>query len=101
MINETKFTEGEWFTQITEVCKGIIALEVITSTFDICAYRLGIRNKYDAYLIAAAPEMYRMIERLKLECEMYNSEFGDPSSGEFEAVFTEVEDLLAKARGKL
>lgn len=51
-------------------------------------------------LIAAAPDMYCLLERLKSECEMFYSEFGEPSDPDYEAAFTEAEKLLAKARGK-
>ena len=83
-MSEAKFTKGQWRVQMTETKEGRNILEVVTNAFDVCCYRLGIRNKHDAHLVAAAPEMYEFLESLQLDVD--NDYKRD--------------EILAKARGE-
>lgn len=62
-----------------------------------------LRDEIELRLInefGAFDEMHALLNRLEKECEMFYSEFGEPSNGEYEAAFTEIKQLLAKARGE-
>lgn len=89
-MSETKFTKGGWRVQVIETSTGRNILEVVTNAFDVCCYRLGIRNKHDAHLIAAAPEMYAELQ----------SVLSSPYTEVEEEDLGRIEKLLAKARGE-
>ena len=82
-MSDEKFAKGEWVCDYRN---------------DGCAYLSGpetsysdryFENAYDAYLIAAAPEMYGLLKRLlNGGCLVYGDDIDS------------VEDLLAKARGE-
>ena len=83
-MSETKFTKGEWRVERFVNGKGFeIAFnddgEVITDY---------VYDEHDANLIAAAPEMYEMLESLR---EDY---------GLLTKVGKDIDKLLAKARGE-
>ena len=85
-MSDAKFTKGNW-----EVCNDGISDDYEIRCYN-CKTQLGafdmpaskIANKYDAPLIAAAPEMFEML------CEWFDS--GYLKRGD-------VEKLLAKAKG--
>ena len=88
MSNE-KFTKGEWVIEEVEEAgfrnTNSLCLCVVTRDFDVISPVLGIRNNHDAHLIAAAPEMYKLLESLSDydENQMHKKE---------------INELLAKAR---
>lgn len=95
-MKETKFTKRDWCVVtdpdsehycLTVDCGGIMRINVITSATDI-TFSESIERTANAHLIAAAPEMYEMLESLadQDECQMFK---------------VEIAKLLAKARGEL
>lgn len=123
-MSETKFTKGPWvvigefdnenYAEVTTQA-GFEILSVSSTQIDVewekkgddhwCQEGFHVEIPHseanaNAHLIAAAPEMYSLLERLEKECEMFYSEFGEPSNGEYEAAFVEIKSLLAKARGE-
>ena len=93
-MSEAKFTKGQWRVQMTETKEGRNILEVVTNAFDVCCYRLGIRNKHDAHLVAAAPEMYKMLDLITDSSNLEDAEHALREN------FQEILKLLAKARGE-
>tara|TARA_R110000803_G_scaffold198048_2_gene261731 strand:- start:1057 stop:1356 length:300 start_codon:yes stop_codon:yes gene_type:complete len=99
MTTETKFTQGKWSQSHREQSDGMY----ITQVYDdkgqsICDLNwhsvdtaLGFKTdrEENALLIAAAPEMYALLESLKVKLGL-NGLCGD-----------DIEKLLAKARGDL
>ena len=107
-MNE-KFTQGEWmpFYPHELVSSDHITVESENGVF-ICsteAFKSNLEEKTaNAHLIAAAPEMYRMLERLKPMIEDYDYDlFCERATGEWSEpeISTEIEKLLAKARGQI
>ena len=94
----SKFTEGEWVVSIHGVDKGFRAVAVILPDggFDIA----GIPNaENNAYLIAAAPDMYKCI---KAAAQLFMELDGLVHDNiELDAVAANLNGLLAKARGEL
>ena len=87
-----KFTPGPWIvlhdTNVVSTCNGFVAR----------AYEspLGpVANRYNATLIAAAPEMYGLLKRIKGMLQF--CELEDKIDAETEH---EIGRLLAKARGE-
>ena len=95
---EAKFTKGEWGVKRTVISD--FRVKVKDKKGEQGKIIGDIRMKANAHLIAVAPEMYGLLIRLEKECEMFYSEFGEPSCGQYEAAFTEIRKLLAKARGE-
>lgn len=90
---ETQFTKGPWSH---DDC-GIVDSDTVL----VCdTYVTGSEGYANANLIASAPEMYEMLERLKKECQIFYDEFGEPSNPDYEAAFVEIDNLLSKARGE-
>jgi len=92
-----KFTKGKWEVAINKnwrndncICKMSDDTAVVT---DVYTYSGSIDA--DAHLIAAAPEMYRLISDLSA----FNCPFEYMTPDEMIA-FTKIEKLLAKARGE-
>ncbi|QDP67522.1 MAG: hypothetical protein Unbinned5350contig1004_29 [Prokaryotic dsDNA virus sp.] len=105
----SNFTEGEWSVSIQGVDKGLraVIVKLPGGGFDIA----GIPNaENNAYLIAAAPDMYKMIKELSHELNIAIDEIneyrakGITSSTENEPDYIdkqtvhESQVLLAKAR---
>lgn len=63
MSNE-RFTQGEWCVSIEQITptSNKTSYAVYTISFDVVSPMLGIRNVFDAQLIAAAPDMYRALQ---------------------------------------
>ena len=87
-MSETKFTKGEWFAIVDDECcfidtykKGLIAdLEKSDAPCD--------EAEANAHLIAAAPDMYAMLEYLREDYGLLTD------------VGKDIDKLLAKARGE-
>ena len=100
MSGETKFTPGPWFcTCIGHVkeCMGDPPKTVATIPGFCSEVKMdGITEKQsNADLIAAAPEMYEMLDRIKGRLEFCKLENSIDAETE-----REIDRLLAKARGK-
>jgi len=97
-MSETKFTKGEWFAIVDDECcfidnceKGLIAdLEESDAPCD--------EAEANAHLIAAAPDMYAMLEGLS-ELMPFLDEQTHPQI-ECDALKYDIDKLLAKARGE-
>ena len=94
-MSETKFTNGEWETSYRKNKNGMYSQDVYCEkgeTICTCDWYpvdegsgvTSTNRESNAHLIAAAPEMYAMLESLQLDVE------GDMKR----------EQLLAKARGE-
>ena len=81
-MSNAKFTPGPW--RVGDTC-------VMDSSEKPVCMPLGMNEKYNADLIAAAPDMYEMLEWLSAEFD-----YGDDHDGVIESV----ENVLAKARGE-
>ena len=96
-MNE-KFTPGPWFVDHGVPGKPRVASESDVLKKMICACEHGAKSRqdYDAALIAAAPEMYDVIDRLVPWLEH------DPNadSDEYLAFAKEMRRILKKARGE-
>lgn len=95
-MSKEKFTQGEWLVQKVTLQSGGKVNEVVTDNYDVASTFLGVRRVSDAHLIAAAPDMYRML----------NDIVEDLESTDFRALSARIEashkakKLLAKARGE-
>lgn len=82
-----KFTPGPWIP-----CEdGLVDKMVVGGDYDLIidiTHKNDKRNDADAYLIAAAPEMYELLKRLKLHFA------GVPH------IQKEIKAILQKARGE-
>lgn len=86
MSNE-KFTQDEW--SVNNVGMTGDVFDVVFGDDEECVCEI-VHEEADAHLIASAPDMYRMLERLS----EYRSFQGVP------AWTDEISKLLAKARGE-
>jgi hypothetical protein len=73
-----KYTKGEWRVEHLKVPTArAFSIGISTEEYDVCTYPLGIRNKDDAQLISAAPDMYEalkeMVRHPKIEAETSGS----------------------------
>lgn len=91
-MSETKFTKGEWRV---DVCRLTGVASVIPEkgmyTHDSICLCMG--DKANAHLIAAAPDMYKMLE---ITMNILN---GDDFENEVSN--QDIKELLAKARGEV
>jgi hypothetical protein len=81
-MSETKFTKGQWQYD----GKALHAWYVSCANDDVCTVE---SSEHDAHLIAAAPDMYAMLDRLSSQLTDINAH----------SAANEIEALLAKARG--
>lgn len=103
-MSEAKFTKGGSKVQMTETSLGRSVLDVITNASGVYGYGLGVRKKHAAPLIAAAPEMYKEIERDIEQLELLLSTklvIGSPCYSVALCDLTRKTELLAKARGEV
>ena len=97
-----KFTPGEWEVEEHELAVGnyaIVGFRIRTDSKIICAAKSNeLKNKPEmqanAYLISAAPEMYRLLEYLADGVRFGGLQHTDRS------LAAEIEKLLKKARGE-
>lgn len=105
-MSETKFTKGPWWVNFTYIDGVPVAFNVVSSemgsVLPICESRVkdfgsAVEQLANANLMAAAPEMYAMLESLIGAYEsLYFETYGDPiDKSEMEEEYR----LLAKARG--
>lgn len=103
MSNE-RFTQGEWNISIEQITptSNKTGYAVYTESFDVVSPMLGIRNVFDAHLIAAAPDMYRALRRLVSDVELatYIEFGGTPYLKEKLAEIDYARAALAKADGE-
>ena len=100
-MSEAKFTKGEWVVSVD-------GLSVATGGFKVARAFSGSATPYvlqttkNAHLIAAAPEMYREIEKDINWLERMISTHGDdhPMTPMFEDMKKDKISLIAKARGE-
>jgi 3D (Asp-Asp-Asp) domain-containing protein len=97
-MSETKFTKGEWVKNdeltVRTGAFGFISTELSGATHS------GFRERgYNAHLIAAAPEMYAMLESL---VDMQNKNYGHGMETHIKlaAMAKDIQALLAKAQGE-
>lgn len=102
---ETKFTKGEW-----EVIDGTLVGEqvlfvhvngngvvcILTNQVD-AHLPVSVEGKANAHLIAAAPEMYHMLNRVIQAQKDADNEIEHSDLLHF--LYDDIEKLLAKARG--
>ena len=87
-MSGAKFTDGPWnWEHDQDTASMIQVFSESSGDRDVCR----LQHEPDAYLIAAAPEMYEMLERLV-----------DPSNCKKDIIHIigNAESLLAKARGE-
>lgn len=84
-MSETKFTKGEWNVQFGTMVFSSSAIE----HEQIC----DTDNKFDAHLIASAPEMYEMLDEV---LNVLGHELNPTNKSYIKAI----KELLAKARGE-
>ena len=92
-----KFTKGEWSVKpIGELSFNVCVLSKGVSVYS--SVKAVNDTKYDAALIAAAPEMYEMLVSIRqcLGFRYTNNELVDTMNERSD----ELDDLLAKARGE-
>ena len=88
-MSEAKFTKGEWKVDRFVNNKGF----EISFNDDGEVVADYVYEEADAHLIAAAPEMYRMLE-------LALSRMDDDSIEDFVYSYQDIKQLLAKARGE-
>lgn len=87
-MSEAKFTKGEW--KIQDDGYGMIGV-ILKKGLGILIGRKSKETQANAHLIAAAPEMYDLLERLTSH---------DNCKKDIIHLFGEADNLLAKARGE-
>lgn len=104
-MSGAKFTKGEWFISECSFVDGCIITSssrdgmvqicsIDSAYFDGCERnQFEIEQEANAHLIAAAPEMYEMLDKF-VRC------VDDDSSEDFLYQYQDIKNLLAKARGE-
>lgn len=95
---KAKFTKSEWNIKTTgHYYNGERQYkhEVLVDGIGVACFEDSTAN---AHLIAAAPDMYEMLEILTHTCHLMASK--TPLKSEFEALQAEIEQVLSKARGE-
>jgi hypothetical protein len=85
-MSETKFTDGPWnWEHDQDTASMIQVFSESSGDSDVCR----LQHEPDAHLIAAAPEMYEMLQ-----------EFYETLGDEYSEDLDKIEILLTKARGE-
>ena len=92
-MNDTKFTKGEW--KIQDDGYGMIGV-LLKKGVGILIGRKSKEAQANAHLIAAAPEMYSLINDLRHAVSMAGIGGGVNNT----EVLKSIDELLAKARGE-
>ena len=88
---KAKFTEGEWFVNGYEIQSKTCSVELAKVT-------VFNEGKANAHLIAAAPDMYNMVNKvLEMQKQWYG--YGVDTHMKLADMAKEMELLLARARG--
>ncbi|EKF9829460.1 hypothetical protein O1D23_000918 [Vibrio cholerae] len=90
--------ESKYFDHLLRSSKSDIP-EASFNSSDCAKYAAHAINNHDR-LVEENKRLRQMLKRLKNECEMFYSEFGEPNNGNFEAAFVEVDDLLSELGGE-
>lgn len=86
------FTQGDWAVSGDDCCAVFSGLELVVDC-DISSLNGG-EDVYNAMLIAAAPEMYRMLSEISAFLSF------KPDDENLHGLKGDIEKLLAKARGE-
>lgn len=93
-MSETKFTKGEWQVWGDWAIKDCTSAENLIATFED-------GNFDDAHLIAAAPDMYGVLNELSHTFEVLSNKIKVYEyDHEFKKIKAVLDDTLAKARGE-
>lgn len=94
-MSKEKFTQGEWKVMNQT---GRLDYSYMVYTGDECARTSEVESKANADLIAAAPDMYSKLKDLSKLMAMLDPY--TPDLMELDCVTSEIDELLAKARGE-
>ena len=110
-MSNTNFTQGDWQVRVDQIVPSSEAesFAVVTDDFDVISPMLGIRNEYDASLIAAAPKMYEALDEAVKDLVAY--QFNARMAAKSDSAWVGVSEILqpsvdmarsalAKARGE-
>lgn len=100
-MSDTKFEERKW--ELLDGYQVGVRVDYGDGFFTVASCQIYNRGKANAHLIAAAPDMYEMLERLKVVVDDYDYDlFCSRGAGEWSQpdASTEIDALLAKARGE-
>lgn len=94
-MSDMKFTPGRWEVRIEQIAPGSneTCFTVATDEFDVVSPLLGIRNEWDAELIAAARDMYEALQQAITSMQ-------DSGYQNSHVVIRAGKAALAKARGE-
>jgi len=99
---ETKFTKGEWFTEdystlLNVSAKGSGSICDVDTDYITDEYVIDPteEQRANAHLIAAAPDMYELLEGISLEARSFVDRGGKATTW-----LRDAESLLSKARGE-
>lgn len=113
-MSETKFTKGEWSTSSTHHGYEVMSMSESARICNVCAPSHGNTpgTRANAHLIAAAPELYEMVNLLSTELlhmiraensrrlqGAFSTDLDEPDYLDEESVYL-AQKLLAKARGE-
>ena len=110
-MSNTNFTQGNWQVRVDQIVPSSKAESFLVATdeFDVISPMLGIRNEYDASLIAAAPKMYEALDEAVKDLVAY--QFNARMAAKSDSAWVGVSEILqpsvdmarsalAKARGE-
>ena len=110
-MSNTNFTQGDWQVRVDQIVPSSKAESFVVATdeFDVISPMLGIRNEYDASLIAAAPKMYEALDEAVKDLVAY--QFNARMAAKSDSAWVGVSEILqpsvdmarsalAKARGE-
>lgn len=103
-MSEEKFTKGEWFVmknvagslEVETTSNEYLCISIATDDADCTNGPITLAN---AHLIAAAPEMYKLLQQF-IPCDEDGNGNFLYNDGEDDPIGQLVEPLLAKARGE-
>ena len=111
VMSNTNFTQGNWQVRVDQIVPSSKAESFLVATdeFDVISPMLGIRNEYDASLIAAAPKMYEALDEAVKDLVAY--QFNARMAAKSDSAWVGVSEILqpsvdmarsalAKARGE-
>ena len=96
-MNDTKFTKGVWKVGVSRGSYSVSSQEDKTYSSRICDLTYYGNNKENSHLIAAAPDMYELLDNIRILCEWGHNEI--ELADEILIKLDEIKDQLKKARG--